>query len=196
MLWADRITARDSTGFPPDKLVFGEDCVLPVELDASSWTVVEWDKVKTLEELLITRGKQLERNEEDIRAAQHRINASGLRNKEYFDKRRRKRAIPLKEGDMVLLHNSVLEKQWSKKLDNHWLGPYIIREAKQDLGTYLLDELDCTRLQGTYAGDRLKKFYPREGIDVQNQQENNESSEQESENKEQNSEGSDEPEES
>ena len=170
VLWADRITTRASTGFPPYKLVFGQDCVLPVELDAASWTVVEWERVKTLEELLVARAKQLDRNEEDIHAAQDRIKASRLKNKAHFDKRRRKRAIPLKEGDMVLLHNTVLEKQWSKKLDNHWLGPYIIREARLDLGTYLLNELDGTRLQGTYAGDRLKRFYPRTGVDTQNQQ--------------------------
>ena len=69
MLWADRITARASMGFPPYKLVFGQDCILPVELDDVSWTMDEWNKVKTLEELLVARGKQLERNEEDIRVA-------------------------------------------------------------------------------------------------------------------------------
>ena len=38
------------------------------------------------------------------------------------------------------------------------------------MGTYLLNELDGTRLQGTYAGDRLKRFYPQTGVDTKNQQ--------------------------
>ena len=67
---------------------------------------------------------------------------------------------------MVLLHNTVVEKQWSKKLDNRWLGPYLIREARLDLGTYLLSELDGTKLNGVYAGDRLKRFFQREGIEL------------------------------
>ena len=58
----------------------------------------------------------------------------------------------------------MLDKQWSRKLDNRWMGPYLIRMARLDLGTYLLDELDGTGLSGVYTGDRLKKFILREGI--------------------------------
>ena len=42
----------------------------------------------------------------------------------------------------------------------------MIREARLDLGTYLLSELDTTKLNGVYAGDRLKRFFQREGIDL------------------------------
>ena len=67
----------------------------------------------------------------------------------------------LKVGDMDLLHNTVLDKQWSKKLDNHRLGSYLIKEAQLDLGTYLFSELDGAKLNGVYAGNRLKKFFQR-----------------------------------
>ena len=69
-----------------------------------------------------------------------------MKNKARFDKDHRRRKEVLKVGDLVLLHNTVLDKQWSKKLDNCWLGPYLIREARLDLGTYLLSELDGTKL--------------------------------------------------
>ena len=42
--------------------------------------------------------------------------------------------------------------------------------ARLDLGTYLLDELDGTELNGVYAGDRLKKFFQREGIDPEDEE--------------------------
>ena len=61
VVWADRITTRVSTGFTPYRLVFGQDCFLPVELCASSWTIIEWRKVKTTAELLAGRAKQLKR---------------------------------------------------------------------------------------------------------------------------------------
>ena len=60
----------------------------------------------------------------------------------------------LKVEDMVLLCNTVLDKQWSKKLDNHLLGLYLIKEAQLDLGMYLLSELDAAKLNGVYAGNR------------------------------------------
>ena len=63
----------------------------------------------------------------------------------------------LKVEDIVLLHNTVLDKQLSKKLDNHWLASYLIKEAWLDLGTYLLSELDGAKLNGVYDGNSLKK---------------------------------------
>ena len=76
----------------------------------------------------------------------------------------------LKLGDMVLLHNIVLDKQESRKLDNRWMGPYLIRVARLDLGTYLLDELDGTELSGVYAVDRLNRFFQREGIELEDKE--------------------------
>ena len=71
---------------------------------------------------------------------------------------------------MVLLHNTVLDKQWSRKLDNRWMGPYLIRVAHLDFGTYLLDELDGTELSGIYATDRWKKFFQKEGIEPEDEE--------------------------
>ena len=39
--WADRITVRKSTGMTPFRVVFGQDCVLPVEISTESWRIVE-----------------------------------------------------------------------------------------------------------------------------------------------------------
>ena len=161
-VWADRITTRASTGFALYKLVFGQDCVLPIELRAASWAVIAWEKVGTLEDVLAARARQLERKEEDICQAQDTIRHSRQKNKVQFEKTHRHRKEVLKVGDIVLLHNRVLDKQWSGKLDNRWMGQYLIRVARLDLGTYRLDELDGTELSGVYAGDRLKKFFQRE----------------------------------
>jgi len=154
VVWADRITTRVSTGFTPYRLVFGQECVLPVELCASSWTIIEWRKVKTTAELLVARARQLERREENIEEDQENVCKSCLRNKAYFDKNRQERVQTIEIGDMVLLYNSSLDTQWSKKLKNKWLGPYKIREIGET-GTYLLNELDGTQLRGILAGDRI-----------------------------------------
>jgi hypothetical protein len=181
VVWADRITTRASTGFTPYRLVFGQDCVLPVELTASSWATVEWRKVKSRAELLAARARQLERREEDIEQAKINVRKSRLRNKAYFDKHRRERIHELEVGDMVLLYNSSLDKQWSQKLKNKWLGPYRIKEVAEDRGTYLLEELDGTQLQGIYAGDRIKKFFERYGVDEVEEKEEREAEEEDEE---------------
>ena len=51
----------------------------------------------------------------------------------------------------------------NRKLSYRWLGPFRVSQADQVKGTYLLEELDGTRMRGTYAGSRLKKFILRQG---------------------------------
>ena len=82
-----------------------------------------------------------------------------------FDKVHRRRNEVFKVGDMVLLHNTVHDKQWSKKLDNRGLGPYLIRDVRLDLGTYLLSKLDRAKLNGVYAEDSSTWYFQREGIE-------------------------------
>ena len=42
----------------------------------------------------------------------------------------------------------------------------MIREAQLDLGTYLLRKLDEAQSNGLYVGDRLKRLFQREGIEL------------------------------
>ena len=49
----------------------------------------------------------------------------------------------------------------SQKLSYKWLGPYKVRKAILDKGTYFLEEFDKTELASTYSSNRLKKFVQR-----------------------------------
>ena len=49
----------------------------------------------------------------------------------------------------------------NRKLSYKWLGPYRVRKAIPEKGTYILEEFDGTQLTSTYAGNRLKKFVKR-----------------------------------
>jgi len=161
VLWPDRIMTRVSTCFTPYKLVFGQDCVLPVELSTASWATINWKNMHSREDLLAKRARQLERRAEDLEEAKKNLRKARLQGKVYFDKNRRERCQELRVGDLVLLHNRVLDKQWSQELKNRWNGPYKIREICHDRGTYLLSELDGTEMKGICAGDSIQKFYAR-----------------------------------
>lgn len=114
-VWADRITTRASTAFTPYRLVFGQDCVLPVELTAVSWATVSWNRVRSREDLLAARARQLERRDDDLEKAKENVRESRGKNKRFFDIKRRERREGLEIGDMVLLYNSTLDKQWSQE---------------------------------------------------------------------------------
>ena len=113
------------------------------------------------------RARQLQRRDEDLQEAALYLRRSREQGKDNFDSQKRLRVKELNVRDLVLLHDTKLKYQYSHKLDYRWLGPYQLADLVRDKRTYLLKELDGARLQGTYTRNRLKFFYTRGLIDVQ-----------------------------
>ena len=76
--------------------------------------------------------------------------------KERYDKRVHKH--PFAEGDKVLVYDAMLLKQWSCKLEEHWLGPYKIT-WKGMMGAYMVDVDGKSKM---VSGDQLKFYYCQE----------------------------------
>src|SRR5579862_3314307 len=168
-LWADRISIRRTTGFSAFELLYGRDCLLPIELSLESWSVVDWEgEITTREDLLTSRMRQLDqRNLHEAHAATNLRN-SRLGNKAHFDSTKRLRSAEqqLHVGDLVLLHNTIIQHSHSRKLDDQWRGPYRIREVPENSTFYRLEELDGTLLAASFAGNRLKRFFTRPELDA------------------------------
>lgn len=87
-----------------------------------------------------------------------------LKGKEWHDEKHSIRNEELALGDVVLLHDIRREKDMSRKFAFKWLGLYQICDLVKDKGIYILEELDGSRLASIFAGDRLKKFHPRQRL--------------------------------
>ena len=57
-----------------------------------------------------------------------------------------------------------MDMSTASKLAYRWQGPYRVRRAISEKGTYELEEFDGTPIPGTCPGNRLKKFVKRKGI--------------------------------
>lgn len=66
----DWVTTRHSTSYAPYKLVFGQDCMLPVEMEAVTWAMIDWKRVQSREQLLAGRARQFERRQDDLETDQ------------------------------------------------------------------------------------------------------------------------------
>jgi len=151
-------------------LIYGRECILPVEFSIPSWRVVDWTMVRSREDLLLARMTQLDEQALDQARAAEALEESRTRNKEYFDAKRRLRKSvdqQIKIGDLVLLHNTSIQKSHNKKLEDNWFGPYRVREVT-DSGYYRIEELDGTILTESIAGNRLKRFFTRQELDADN----------------------------
>ena len=156
---------RRITGYSAFQLVYGRDCLLPVDFIVASWSIVDWEAaVHTREDLLLARMRQLDERvlAESWSAAE--LERSRRINKSYFDDVKRLRSEKLKVGDLVLLHNSAKTPGARRtKLDFNWLGPYCIWEVSE-AGYYRLEELDGVQLKESVAGNRLKRFFSRRSL--------------------------------
>jgi hypothetical protein len=163
-LWADRVTVKRSTGFTPYQLMFGHHCILPVELNHESWYSLSWKSDMTTEQLLENRIHQIMYHHSHmLPEAIEKINSARLKGKDYFDQKKVLRSKKLNVGDAVLLYDSSLSPQFSKKFVNKWLGPYVIIEKRTN-GSYKLAEMDGTPFSQSTAGNRLKLFFTREDL--------------------------------
>lgn len=73
-----------------------------------------------------------------------------------YDKKVHERTFEV--GDEVLVYDSSLLKQWSRKLDERWEGPYEVM-WKGELGAYSVSKGGKTKL---VSGDQMKRYYRRE----------------------------------
>lgn len=61
-LWADRISIWCSTRYSALKLLYGRDCLLPVDLDILSWWMVNWELINDHEDLIQAGMRQLDQH--------------------------------------------------------------------------------------------------------------------------------------
>ncbi|GBG61502.1 hypothetical protein CBR_g21845 [Chara braunii] len=115
----------------------------------------------TFEELLDLRARQIGAIEDRIEEAASRTADSRTKDKLRWDKMARVRKEPFKVGDVVLLYDSSLEKQWSRKLDKRWLGPYRVTRCGEH-GAYQIEKLNGTAWKDWVSSSRLKKFVARD----------------------------------
>jgi hypothetical protein len=72
---------------------------------------------------------------------------------------KRKNVVQFNIGDKVLLKDAALEKQWSKKLQDKWKGPYRIYKVLGK-GSYRLRNIENNKvLKNSYNIEHLKRYY-------------------------------------
>ena len=163
VLWADRTTVRKSTGYTPFYLNCGYEAIMPIELEIPTWRILPWNEVRDTSDLIAMRARQIQRRDEDLEEAALFLQRMREQGKEIFDETKSIREHPIVPGMMVLLHDTKLDNNHTGKLLYKWLGPYLI-ENTTPKGTYTLMELNGTQLAGTYPGNRLKEFHPRQHL--------------------------------
>ncbi|GBG79532.1 hypothetical protein CBR_g29679 [Chara braunii] len=155
------ITVKRTTKYAPATLWYGRHATFLIESFLKTWRRQDLEVNLSFEELLDIRARQVGAAEERLREAAGQVERNRMEDKMRWDQMARVRKEPLAVGDVVLLYDSSLDKQWSRKLDKRWMGPYKVLRCGE-FGAYQIKELDGTGWQDWVSGTRLKKFVARE----------------------------------
>jgi len=155
-LWADRTTAKVSIGTSPFQLLFGQQAVLPIELQLTSFRLafqqdeLEETALKDRYHTLLALDEQRDHALQNIQKRQQVV-------KKYFDKKAK--IDSFKVGQKVLLWDSAhAEKGKHTKFQKLWIGPYTIHSIVGQ-NSYLLSDSDSRLLTYTTNGSHLKPYY-------------------------------------
>lgn len=140
--------------------MLGQAAVLLMELGNITQNTTKWTKgTDNTVSQLADRGRQLKRWREDIKAAKYNPIESRDANERYFNQRANLKADDLQIGNLVSVHETMIELSDGSQLDARWGKPSYVTEIAQSLGTYQLAELDRVELMGQIDGDQLKKCF-------------------------------------
>ena len=153
-LWAYRTAYKVTTNSTPFQLVYGQEAVLPIELEVQSLRIAIDERLGDMESLT-TRYAMMEKLDETRLVALHQTAVIQRRRKSYYDSKLRPKTF--KPNDLVLMYDSRFQR-FPSKLSIRWYGPYTVHEAFLN-GSVQLEDFEGKQFTTRINGYRLKTYY-------------------------------------
>ncbi|MCO5566817.1 hypothetical protein L7F22_020498 [Adiantum nelumboides] len=168
-LWAYRTAIKTGTGFSPFHLVFGKEALLSIEVEISALKMMLKfeeanhdalrDRLLYLQCLQLDRALALEHYEQVLKTSQAKANAkvnAKVKDNEQVLKTSQAKANAKVKDKGIKKGDSTFQKKFQIK----WLGPFLVLDRFPN-GTYQLADLNGTPHKARVNGYRLKKYYAR-----------------------------------
>jgi transposase InsO family protein len=163
--WAERTVHSRTTGCTPYRLMMGQECILPFDLEEATFLVRGQKDRCSTEDLLAHRLRQLLRRQVDLESAKERLSlAREIAVRDHNSRYDRRMHDPYEVGDWVLLRDSSQDVTYQTKEKPRWFGPYVIEERTEGRA-YRIRELDGSIRTDLVGHNRLRPYYRREEID-------------------------------
>nr|AAQ56455.1 putative integrase [Oryza sativa Japonica Group] len=157
-LWAHRISKHGATKVTPFELVYGQEVVLPVEVNLSSLRYIKQDDLSS-EDYKTLMGDNLDGVIDERLRALEEIEKEKKRVAKAYNKRVKAKLFQI--GDLVwktILPLGTRSKEFGKWSPS-WEGPYQVCGIVRG-NAYFLETLQGERFQRAINGKYLKKYFP------------------------------------
>ena len=156
-LWSYQTSFRTSLGFTPFHLAYGQEAILPIEVELASLRIQAVNHLKPKEKLK-ERILQLELLQPDREKAMEYYHQQVEKRRKKLNKRLR--AKNLEEGQQVLRYDNWLDHRKDGRFLHKWEVPFHILE-KYDNGSYQLQDMSGKVHHTRVNGWRLKPYFQR-----------------------------------
>ena len=128
IFWADRVTVCKDTGFSPFYMAHGIDPILPFNLTEATFLVPKLEKALSYTDLIAIRARQLEKRESDLAAIKDHVLKARYTSIAQFEKENANliRDYDFPPGSLVLVRNTRIENDLSRKTKPRYLGPLLV----------------------------------------------------------------------
>jgi hypothetical protein len=163
VFWAERVSIHKYTGYSPFYLAHGVEPLLPFDLAEATYLAPRPNNKISTTELIAQRAIMLQKRPLELEIVRARVQAVrwaavAAKEKEFLNQ---KLTIDFTPGSLVLVRNSVVDKDLGSKTKPRYLGPMVVVRRTKG-GSYILADLDGSLSKLRYAAFRIFPYYPRD----------------------------------
>ena len=167
VFWADRITVRRRMGCSPYFAATGTHPLLPFDIAEANYLLPPPDSVLSTTDLIARCAVALQKRRSHLTNLHDKVYEARIKAAIRFELEHAHtmRSYNFKLGDLVLMHNTAIEKALNRKMCTRYLGPLIFISRNRG-GACILAELDGSLLHRPIAAFRVIPYLARERIEI------------------------------
>lgn len=165
VFWSDRITVRKRLGVSPYFIVTGTHPILPMDIVEATYLRPPPTGIITTEALIVSRSIALQKREEDLEAIHDKVFDHRNKAARRFEVIHSNTIVEydFKQGDLVLVRNTAIEKSLNRKMRPRYIGPLVVVSRNRG-GAYIIAELNGTVFDRPVAQFRVIPYLARKSI--------------------------------
>jgi hypothetical protein len=167
VFWAERVSISKVTGRSPYWMAHGVEPLFPFDIVEATYMSPVIDAEITTEELIGRRALHLMKREEDLEILRTKVYEERVKSIRQWEKDNADKIFDFEfeAGELVIIRNSKIESDLSRKSKPRFYGPMIVVRRTTG-GSYIIAELDGAVGLDPVAAFRLLPYFPRSKLRV------------------------------